>query len=81
MRNYKGYYIGTGCFSSKEEIDTFLKNKVVEAYRVAVRLFNSNLTMEASNYCMDRAEALVKQFGFTYEQVEQLEIETLEAIA
>lgn len=48
---------------------------------MAVRLFNSNLTMEASNYCMDRAEALVKQFGFTYEQVEQLEIETLEAIA
>lgn len=37
--------------------------------------------MKNSVYCGERAEILVNKFGFTWEDVEALEIKTLKAIA
>lgn len=81
MKNYKGYYIDRVIFNSEKEIDDFLKNKAVNAYRQAVELFAIHSTMEKSIYCGERAEILVNKFGFTWEEVEALEIKTLKAIA
>lgn len=36
--------------------------------------------MEASIYQSEKADELVKQFGFTYGEVEALEIATLESL-
>ena len=81
MKQYKGYYIDGVVFSSKKDIDIFLKNQAVSAYRKAVEYFANHSTMEASIYCDDKARNLVDNFGFTYQEVEDIEIETLKAIA
>ena len=81
MTQYKGYYIDNVIFTSKEDIDIFLKEKAVKAYRVAVELFNNNRNLEYSMYCDQCADVLVNNFGYTWEQVEALEIAVLEAIA
>ena len=81
MTQYKGYTIDNVIFSSKEDIDRFLEEQAVKAYRVAVELFNNNRNLEYSMYCDQRADVLVNNYGYTWEQIEALEIATLEAIA
>lgn len=81
MKQYKGYYIDKVVFNSEKEIDNFLKEQAVSAYRKAVKYFANHCTMEASIYCDDKARNLIDNFGYTYKQVEAIEIETLKSIA
>lgn len=81
MRNYKGYYIDNIIFHSIEEIDEFVKNQAIEAYKRAVELFASHSTIENSIYADSRAEILVNRYGFTWGDIEDLEISTLQALA
>lgn len=80
MKNYKGYYIDKVVFNNEKEVDDFIKNQTIDTYKKSVELFANHPTMENSNYCSDIAEKLVNQFGFTCEQVEQIEIEVLESM-
>lgn len=73
MKNYKGYYIDNITFKSEVEIDDFIKEQAVEAYRVAVELFIKNCNMETSTYCDEKAEKLIS-LGYTWSEVEELEI-------
>ena len=68
MIRYMGY-----SFNSQEEVENYLKDSAVKAYKQAIALFNQNPTMEAECYCSEKAEILVKRFGFTWEQVEKIE--------
>lgn len=79
MRKHRGYYIDGVTFNSESEIDEFVKNQAINAYKTACRIFQSHGTMEASIYCDERAEYLVKNFGFTWAEVEALEIEAYKA--
>lgn len=81
MRNYRGYYIDNVIFNSKEDIDNFIKAEALRAYKSAVELFAIHSDMANSIYCNEKAEILVNQFGYTWEDIEAIEIETLEAIA
>ncbi len=81
---YKGYYIekeSANGFHCKEEVDHFLREQAVNAYITSVQMFASHPTMECSIYSAEKADRLVKGFGFTWEQVEAIEIETLKALA
>lgn len=75
MKQYKGYYIDGFNFKNEKEIDEFLKLQAIKAYRNSVTIFMMHPIMEASVYCDEKAEILVNQFGFTWEQVEELEIQ------
>lgn len=81
MTKYKGYYIDNVSFSTKEDIDSFLEEQAVKAYRTAVELFDNNRSLEYSLYCDQCADTLVNDFGYTWDQIEALEIETLKVIA
>jgi len=81
MKQYKGYYIDKVIFNNEQEIDDFIKSEAINAYKKAVELFVQHSTMENSIYCDERAEVLVNQYGFTWEQVEEMEIEVMESIA
>jgi len=81
MKKYKGYYIDNVIFHSEAEIDAFIKNKAIEAYIKAVQIFASHSTMENSIYCTEKAEILVEKYGYTWDEIEALEIQTLEAVA
>ena len=81
MKQYKGYYIDKVIFNNEQEIDDFIKSEAVRAYKVAVKLFVQHSTIESSIYCDEKAERLVKQFGFTHSEVEAIEIEVMQSIA
>lgn len=81
MKQYKGYYIDNVIFHNEEEIDAFVKQQAVESYKKAIKYFCENSTMSASMYVEEKAEVLVNQFGYTWEQVEELEIQTMKEIA
>lgn len=78
---YKGYFIDHVIFNSKADIDRFIEEQAVEAYKTAVYVFAIRGTMEASIYMMEKAEVLVKQYGYTWDQVEEIEISVYQAIA
>ena len=80
MKNYKGYYIDKVIFNSKADIDAFLKKQAIEAYKTACWLFAKNKDMDSSMYADQKAEILVSEFDFTWDQVEALEIEAYKSI-
>ena len=75
MKQYKGYYIDKAIFHNEEEIDTFLEKQAVDAYKSACELFLNRSTLANSLLCNEKAERLVNQFGYTWEQVEAIELE------
>ena len=81
MRQYKGYYIDKVIFNNEDEIDEFIKSEAIRAYKQSVKLFVNQSTIENSIYCDDKAEILVNQFGFTWEQIEELEIQVMKSVA
>lgn len=76
MKQYNGYFIDNVIFNSEAEIDSFIEKQAVDAYKTACKLFANHSTMANSIYCSEKAETLIKRFGYTWEQVEALEIET-----
>lgn len=74
MRQYKGYYIDGIHFKNKEQVDEFIKDKAVESYKTACRLFLRDFSFEASCFCADQADRL-HALGFTWEEIEQFEAE------
>lgn len=81
MRKYKGYYIDKVIFNNEDEIDEFIKSEAIRDYKQSVELFVNHSTIENSIYCDDKAEILVNQFGFTWEQIEELEIQVMKSVA
>ena len=81
MRQYKGYYIDKVIFNNEDEIDEFIKSEAIRAYKQSVELFVNHSTIENSIYCDDKAKILVNQFGFTWEQIEELEIQVMKSVA
>lgn len=78
MKFYRGYYIDNCAFHSKEEIDRFVEKQAVEAHKKAYMYFIDHCSVEASTYCEQKAEYLVKQFGYTWAQIDELEIKAIE---
>lgn len=74
MTQYKGYYIDHTYFHSKAEIDAHIKQKAVEEYQRRIRYFADHSTMEASIFCTEQADLLHNNFGFSYEEIEAIEI-------
>ena len=81
MKQYKGYYIDKVIFNNEDEIDEFIKSEAIRDYKQSVELFVNHLTIKNSIYCDDKAEILVNQFGFTWEQIEELEIQVMKSVA
>ena len=79
MKQYKGYYIDGVTFHNEKEIDNFIKKQAVRAYKIAVELFVVNVTIENSMYVHEKAENLVNNFGYTWEEVEELETKFMKA--
>lgn len=79
MKQYKGYYIDGAIFKSKADIDRHSEKQAVEYYKAAVAVFAEKRTFESSTVCEEAAERLVNNFGYTWEQLEEIEIEVMKA--
>ena len=74
MTQYKGYYIDHIYFNSKYEIDDYIKQKAIDEYQRRIRYFANHSTMEVSIFCIEQADLLHNNFGFSYEEIEAIEI-------
>lgn len=81
MKKYKGYYIDNAIFHSKEEIDAFIKEQAIDAFKQAVEYFHRKPTIETSIHADEMAERLHKTHGFTWEEIEKMELTTLRLAA
>lgn len=81
MKRYKGYYIDGVVFNNETEIDAFLEESAVKSFEQSVRLFAKNPSTEASMWQTGRAENLHHKYGYTWAEIERLEIEVLKTIA
>lgn len=79
MKQYKGLYIDGTIFTSKEEIDNFLKEQAIRSYKIAVQAFCDHRDIEHSLYADEQAERLNKQFGMDWDEIEAIEIEAMQA--
>lgn len=80
-KRYRGYYIDGVIFNSKADIDKFIEQKAVESFVTACEIFNRLVTAEASIICHQRAENLVKNFGYTWDAIEAIENKVAESVA
>lgn len=79
MQAYRGYYIGQGPndFHSRAEIDEFLRQRAVKRLRLLVGFFLRDGNMAACAFLSDHETQMVRQHGFTPQEVEDLEIEMM----
>lgn len=73
MKSYKGYYIDHIIFNTTEEIDNFIKNQNVEHFVNLNKMFTERPSIELSLMCSEQADYLHNSFGFSYEELEELE--------
>lgn len=76
MKQHKGYYIDNVIFHNEEEIDNFLEKQAVDAYKLACSVFATHSTVANSLLVDEKAERLVKFYGYTWEQLEAIELES-----
>lgn len=79
MKNYRGYYLTEN--TTTADIDALIERNAVDAFKTACKIFNSHMTMEASINASEKAERLVKEFGYTWDAIEALECEVLNSVA
>lgn len=70
---YRGYYVTEGY--TKADIDKLIRKNDIKAYIAACKIFRSHGTLEASIFQNEKAEILHDEYGYTYEELEQMEIE------
>ena len=77
---YKGYYIankniaGPSDFTSKTEIDAYIKQRDIEKYQEFIRYFQDKPTTESALFADKQAERLHDIHGLSWEEIEALEI-------
>lgn len=79
MKQYRGYYIDHIYFNDKSEIDDFIKKQAIERFVMLNKMFSNHPSMELSVMCSEQADRLHNFFGFSYEELEELEISAYNA--
>lgn len=74
MTQYKGYYIDHIFFHSKDEIDAHIKQQAVEKFKMLNKFFAERPDMGVAQLCDEQAERLHDIFGFSWEEIEEMEI-------
>lgn len=75
MKQYKGYYIDKVVFNNESEIDAFIKKQTIEKYKMLCKMFAQDACYELVAMMTPYEDRLHNEFGLSYEEIEQLEIE------
>lgn len=79
MKQYKGYYIDKVIFNSEADIDEFIRKQTIEYYQRLCRMLAASTSMELIALITPYEAKLHYEFGLSYEEIEQLEIEAYAA--
>lgn len=74
MKNYKGYYIDKVIFNNEKEVDDFIKSETIKKYQLLCKMFAEDACQELINMMLPLEDKLHKEFGLSYEEIEELEI-------
>lgn len=77
MKKYKGYYIDKVIFNNEKEIDDFIKKQTIEKYQNLCKMFANDACMELVTMMQPYEDKLHNEFGLSYDEIEELEIEAL----
>lgn len=77
MKKYKGYYIDHVVFNNEADIDAFIEKQAVEKFKILNQIFYSHMSLEASIACSNQALILNTKFGYSWDRIEQLELEAI----
>ena len=77
MKQYKGYYIDKVIFHNEAEIEAFRKKQTIEKYQQLCKMFAEDSCMELIVMMTPYEEKLHNEFGLSYDEIEQLEIEAI----
>ena len=77
MKQYKGYYIDKVIFHNEKEIDHFIKSETIKKYQQLCKMFADDACMELINMMIPFSDRLHREFGLSYDEIEQLEIEAI----
>lgn len=77
MEQYRGFYIDNVNFNSKEDIDKFVEEQAVLAFKKYNKYFSEHPSIEASRLCTLQRNRLRNEFGYSYERIEELELEAI----
>ena len=80
MTKYKGLYIDHIYYHSKADIDESIKQKEIKNYKMRCEILAMRKTMEASIFADEQAEKLHNEFGISWEELEQIEIEAYQKV-
>lgn len=77
MIKYRGYYIDGVIFSSKDQIDEFIKNSVFDKYKQFCRMFCSDKYTAKEKLAISvemsvREKRLHEEFGVSLEELENI---------
>ena len=61
-------------FKNYQELKDWNKQGHINHYKMLAKMFSNNPTMELNVMMCKCADVLVKQFGLTYSEVEQIEL-------
>lgn len=75
MIKYKELYIDHIYYHRKEEIDEAIKQREIENYKMRCEIFAMHKTMEAGIFADEQAQKLHDEFGISWEELEQIEVE------
>lgn len=78
MKQYKGYYIDKVIFNNKKEIDDFIKDQTIKEYKQLCKRFENDACMELIDIMASYQDKLHNDFGLSYEEIENIEIEAIE---
>lgn len=79
MTHYKGKTIDGVIFKNTADVDQHLREQAIYMHRVAYQTFLFRMDMASSSYANEKAEILVKEFGFDWEQIDELETQIMAA--
>lgn len=76
MRDYKGYFIGEGCFKNEKEVDAFIKKESIRRVKVLNKALDRNespayqykVMEDLHNYEM----CLHYDYGMSWEEIEEI---------
>ena len=74
MTQYKGYYIDNIFFHSKAEIDAHIKQQAVEKFQMLNKFYAERPDRGVALLCNEQAERLHDIFGFSWEEIEEMEV-------
>lgn len=78
MERYKGIFIDGAIIKNRKEADEFLKQQSLNAFkRDIINFYNKPYVFDYHIHNSDSAQYLIDVYGYTWDQIEQMEIDIL----